>query len=196
MNRVVASGGEPAAGRRALVGDARLAGVRRTQPVSGSPLLAPGAGVPDLQRGVGDERALHRRSADAGEWRWLAGRSARSRALSRDRHGCLGVSAGCLRQRRRDGRLGAMGGNDRVHDDGADLAVGAHARGLALQHHLRAGPLRLAVGSAVALLQRRSEQRQPGRSRAHPARGERELPRIRHHGGGACRSCSRSGARR
>ena len=43
---------------------------------TGSPLLAPGAGVPDLQRGVGDERALHRRSADAIQWRWLAGRSA------------------------------------------------------------------------------------------------------------------------
>src|SRR5215213_4599398 len=64
-----------------------------------------------------------------------------------------------------------MGGDDRVHDDGADFAIGAHARSLALQHHLRACPLRLAVGRASALLQRRSEQRQPGRSCAHPARG-------------------------
>src|SRR5215217_8349667 len=149
---VVASGSESAAGRRALVGDARLSGVRRTQPVSGSPLLAPGAGVPHLQRGIGDERALYRRSADAGEWRWLARRAARSRALSRDRHGCLGLSAGCLRQRWRDGRLGALGGNDRVHDDGADHTVGAHARGLALQHHLWAGSLRIAIRRAVALL--------------------------------------------
>src|SRR5215213_6335632 len=53
---VIASGGEPAAGRRALVGDARLSGVRRTQPLSGSPLLAPGAGVPHLQRGIGEAR--------------------------------------------------------------------------------------------------------------------------------------------
>src|SRR5687768_11979194 len=98
--RVVSSGSEPAAGCRALVGDARLAGVRRTQLVPGPPLLAPGAGVSDLQRGVGDERALHRRGADAVQWQWLVGGSVRSGALSRDRHGRLGLSASGLRQRR------------------------------------------------------------------------------------------------
>src|SRR5215212_8629715 len=88
---IVTSGGEPAAGRRALVGDARLTGVRRTQPLSGSPLLAPGTSVLDLQRGVRDERALYRRIADAIQWWWLACGSTRSRALSRDRHRCLGI---------------------------------------------------------------------------------------------------------
>src|SRR3954463_913963 len=89
---ILASVGESAAGYRALVGDARLAGVRRAQSLSGSPLLAPGTRVPDIQRGVGDERALHRRGADAVQRRWLAGRPARSRALSRDWHGRLGIS--------------------------------------------------------------------------------------------------------
>src|SRR5215210_774473 len=95
--RIVASGSERAARRRALVGDTRLAGVRRTQLVPRPPLLAHGVGVPDLQRGVGDERALYRRGTDAGEWRCLSGRSTRSRPLSRDWHGGLGVPTGGLR---------------------------------------------------------------------------------------------------
>ena len=40
----------------------------------------------------------------------------------------------------------------------------------------------LLLGVLSLFFQRRSQQCQPGRSRAHPARGERELPRIRHHG--------------
>src|ERR671913_251242 len=63
---IVTPGSTHSAGRRNLVGNPRLAGIRRAQSVSGPTLLAPGTRVPDLQRSVGDECALHRRGADAG----------------------------------------------------------------------------------------------------------------------------------
>src|SRR3954465_12845045 len=85
---------------RVLMGNESVAGIRRAKSLSGAPLLAPRTGVPAVQRHLGHERALHRRSADAGQWRGSEPRAAGSGALSRDLYRRLGVPERRLRQRR------------------------------------------------------------------------------------------------
>ncbi|MEZ4561370.1 MAG: ABC transporter ATP-binding protein [Thermomicrobiales bacterium] len=102
-----------AAGRRPLVGGPRLAGVCGTQSLPGAPLLAPGTGVPDLQRRLGHERALHRQGTNGNGRRWLAGGAVGPGPLPGHRHRGLGLPAGGLLERGRNGLLGTLEGTIR-----------------------------------------------------------------------------------
>ncbi|CAA9564400.1 MAG: Efflux ABC transporter, permease protein, partial [uncultured Thermomicrobiales bacterium] len=176
--RIDPTAAEPDRRIRPRARGARLVGLRRAELLHRATLLGVGVRLPDLQRGVVDERALYRRGA-RGERR----RATEPGPLPGDRDRRLGLPARGLLQHRRDDHLGAVGGDDRVHDDGPDLPPDAHARRLAVQHRLRAGPLRAAAGGAGALLRGRSRRGEPPRGDADPARRQHQFHRVRDHGG-------------
>ena len=126
------------AGLHAQTGRARRADRalrrRRAQRLPDQALPALGPRVPALDdRQHADDR-LHRprrRRQPRGAQR------ARDEAARRRRH--LGVPRDHLRDRHRDGRLGALGGDDRVHVHGAGLAAGPPDRHGRLRGHLRHG---------------------------------------------------------
>ena len=159
-------------------GGERLVGVCRAQPL-------PGPRYWDLElaslvftgiRHVADD--LHWRSADAVQWRWLAdGRLILCWPSARP---VSGVSEVSLQQRGRDGRLGALGRHHRVHDDGLHSRL-THMFGHSLFSISTASSAPRCYWECWRSSSARPEPREPGRRRAQPPSGQREVSCIRHY---------------
>ena len=90
-----------------------------------------------------------------------------------DRRSRLGVPRDHLRDRHRDGRLGALGGDDRVHVHGAAVASRPPLRDGTLLGRLRRHPRRAPLRRGRAFLQPRPARRELRRGARRPDRSRR-----------------------
>ena len=105
---------------------------RRAQPVPDEALPPLGSRVPAVDGREHAHDRVHRARR-----RHRAGRAERARDEAARRRRDLGVPRDHLRDRHRDGRVGALGRHDRVHVHGAGLPSGAPDRHGRVRGHLR-----------------------------------------------------------